>query len=283
MESGTITREDVTAGEPEVQGLAIPENQSKPEFRGYLSLVCMSALLEHDGEAQWAGLRSALADSGVASERARGTFKNSLRKTGKVVMDGEKWIATEAGVQFVAEHTDLIEESHEKVTEKMLKFSPVKYTLFKHIQESARPDGWLFDPAHEASALVILAGKFNFAHRTLSRNLYTYNQDGFTDQQRREDSAITNIRLNEKGTAELEKIKVGFPDEVAALEAMWTIKAMRAEIDNMYWELGEEPVEFTDIKDFGQDELDMEINRLAADMRGLMSHLDAQKAQTQVQ
>ncbi len=277
MESGTIVRESAEAVEQEAGVAAIVEPEAaRPPLRGYLALVCMSALLKFNGEAEWGKLKDVLADNGVASDRAQGTFKKTLRKTGKVVMDGKTWKATEAGVQFVAKHTDRIDESYEKASEKKIMFTRVKYTLFKHMQEAARPDGWLLDPANETSAIAILADNFGFSHRNLSRNLYSYNDDGLIDQQRI-DNTITNVRLNEKGKTEMEKIKTMFPDEVAALEAKWTIEAMRTEIDNMCYELGEGAREFKTIQGMGQDELDSEIDRLAADMRGMMSRLDARK------
>lgn len=258
-------------------------------FHSYLSLVCMSALLEHGGEATWGELTDTLRDIGVVPDRAHGAFKKSLQTTGRVEIEDGLVTATGDGMQFVAENTGYIEDSYQKIGEKKLKFAPIKYMLLSHIESSASADdGWLYHPSNQTSVIKLLCDKFDFSRRNMARNLYDYHDGGFVEQMRfGDDNTITNLKLTEKGETELGRLRKQFPDEIACLEAQWTIEAMREEIDNMLWELDdEEPAGPENLKTLGKEALDAEIQRLESTMSVLMDRIDARaqlSKETQVQ
>jgi DNA-binding MarR family transcriptional regulator len=280
MESATITRPQVEAVQPEVPDeAAVPgEAPAKPRVNHFVSLVCMSALLEEGGEADIGDLKRVVGNRGIQPDNAHNSLSRTLKKAGRVIIEGPKIMATEKGIDYMADNTERIETAHAQAAEKNNKsFAPTRYRLFKHLQGAARPDGWLMAPGHIDSIIQIVSDRTGFTYSCVARSLSDYHKAELVDKQSNgDDGTTTNLKLTKEGRDDLRWMEETFPEEIAFLEAKETVKAMREEINNMHWELEsrELPEEFEDAEALKGEAVFAEVDRLKKIMRRLERRLD---------
>ncbi|HYH36336.1 MAG TPA: hypothetical protein VD706_02435 [Candidatus Saccharimonadales bacterium] len=251
-----------------------------------LSLVCISALLEHNGEATLEELERTLGESGVTPERFQPCFENTLQKYGNVAEENGKFVVTAAGVACAADHTGRINEAHDTVRIKRTchKLPPTRYKILAFLESSAQADGWMLSEVHDVKPLEYLGKGLNTTAKVVERRMVECRRAGHVEQTpsrpAQKGNPIRNFRLTQKGRDQLEAWRIEFASQIANLEAKQTIEAMRSEIDNMCWELGEEIENFLVVE--GRDDEDMraEIRRLEGLMEDLERRLDSKPVVT---
>lgn len=261
-----------------------------------LSTFIISSVLEHNREMSVSVVQERLGAMDIPAERVVPFLEKTLIKHGLIDLQDGVLSATASGVSYIARHTANVEEVHQRNSVKKPKFAHTKYQVLDTMQAEAGPDGRLLDQDNTSiSVFDYLEAKLGCSHAVIARRMWEINRAGLTNYEScigPERKRITvNARLTPQGEADLEEIRMCFPEEIAELKAgtfdkpkpavvkpdkvKSTFIAMTDEINNMLLEMGKPPRDFTKLEQGSPDEMKAAIERLRPIMQTLEKRLDA--------